>query len=61
MKILVEEYSKTEDIRVVTDNLNIHKEKSFYETFSEDEEKQILEKVEFLTRQNIRVGSMLPK
>src|SRR5450759_1625611 len=38
MKILViEEYSKAEVIRVVTDNLNIHKDKSFYETFSEDE------------------------
>jgi predicted pyridoxine 5'-phosphate oxidase superfamily flavin-nucleotide-binding protein len=32
---------------VVTDNLNIHKEKSLYETFSEDEAKQILEQVEF--------------
>ena len=27
--------------------LNIHKEKSFYEAFSEDEAKQILEKIEF--------------
>ena len=34
-------------IRLVTDNLNIHKEKSFYETFSEDEAKQILDKIEF--------------
>jgi hypothetical protein len=33
--------------RVVTDNLNIHREKSFYEAFSEDEAKQILEKIEF--------------
>ena len=48
MKVLViEEYSKAEVIRVVTDNLNIHKEKSFYETFSEDEAKQILDKIEF--------------
>jgi len=48
MKVLViEEYSKAEVIRVVTDNLNIHKEKSFYETFREDEAKQILDKIEF--------------
>ena len=48
MKILItEEYSKAEIIRLVTDNLNIHNEKSFYETFSEDEAKQILEKIEF--------------
>jgi hypothetical protein len=37
MKILViEEYSKADVIRLVTDNLNIHKEKAFYEAFSED-------------------------
>src|SRR5665647_849791 len=32
---------------VVSDNLNIHKEKSFYEAFSEDEAKKILDKIEF--------------
>ena len=48
VKILVtEEYSEAEVIRLVTDNLNIHKEKSFYETFSEEEAKQILDKIEF--------------
>jgi len=48
MKILVtEKYSEAEVIRLVTDNLNIHKEKSFYETFSEEEAKQILDKIEF--------------
>ena len=48
VKILVtEEYSEAEVIRLVSDNLNIHKEKSFYETFSEDEAKKILEKIEF--------------
>ena len=46
MKILItEEYSKAEIIRLVTDNLNIHNEKSFYETFGEEEAKQILEKI----------------
>jgi hypothetical protein len=36
VKILVTEYySESEVVRLVTDNLNIHKEKSFYETFSE--------------------------
>ena len=48
VKILVtEEYYEAEVIRLVTDNLNIHKEKSFYETFSEDEAKKILDKIEF--------------
>ena len=48
MKLLViEGFSGAEVLQVVTDNLNIHKEKSFYEAFSEDETKQILEKIEF--------------
>ena len=48
MKLLViEGFSGAEVLRVVTDNLNIHKEKSFYEAFSEDGAKQILEKIEF--------------
>jgi hypothetical protein len=48
MKLLViEGFSGAEVLRVVTDNLNIHKEKSFYEAFSEDEAKQIMEKIEF--------------
>ena len=48
MKVLViDEYSETEVVRVVSDNLNIHKEKSFYEAFSEDEAKKILKKIEF--------------
>jgi len=45
--LVIKEYSKAEVIRLVTDNLNIHKEKSFYETFSEEEAKKILEKIEF--------------
>ena len=48
MKFLViEDYSEAEVLRVVSDNLNIHKEKSFYEAFSEDEANQILDKIEF--------------
>ncbi|KKG15172.1 transposase, partial [Methanosarcina sp. 2.H.T.1A.3] len=48
VKILVtENYSEAEVIRLVTDNLNIHKEKSFYETFSEEEAKKILDKIQF--------------
>ena len=45
--LVIEEYSKAEVIRLITDNLNIHKEKSFYETFSEEEAKKILKKIEF--------------
>lgn len=44
--LVIEDYSEAEVIRLVTDNLNIHKEKSFYETFSEEEAKQILDKIE---------------
>jgi len=44
---VIKEYSEVEVIRVITDNLNIHKEKSFYEAFSEDEAKKIVEKIEF--------------
>ena len=48
MKVLVsDEYSETEVVRIVSDNLNIHKEKAFYEAFSEDEAKKILKKIEF--------------
>ena len=48
MKILIdEEYSNAEFIRLITDNLNIHNEKSFFEAFSEEEAKRILEKIEF--------------
>jgi hypothetical protein len=48
VKILVtEKYSEAEVIRLVMDNLNIHKEKSFYETFSEEEAKTIMDKIEF--------------
>jgi hypothetical protein len=32
---------------VVTYNLNTHKEKAFYETFSKDEAERILSKIEF--------------
>ena len=48
MKLLViDEYSEIEVVRIVSDNLNIHKEKAFYEAFSEDEAKKILKKIEF--------------
>ena len=44
---VIEEYSEIEVIRVITDNLNIHKEKAFYKAFSEDEAKKMQEKIEF--------------
>ena len=49
VKMLVdEEYpDDVEVIRLVTDNLNTHKEKAFYETFSKEEEESILNKIEF--------------
>jgi len=48
MKILInEKYSNVEFIRLITDNLNIHNEKSFYEAFSEEEAKKILDRIEF--------------
>ncbi len=48
VKMLVDEvYPNAEVIRLVTDNLNTHKEKAFYETFSKDEAERILSKIEF--------------
>lgn len=48
VKILVDEvYPDVGLIRLVTDNLNTHKEKAFYETFSKDEAERILSKIEF--------------
>jgi len=48
IKMLVdEEYPDVKNIRFVIDNLNTHKEKSFYEAFSEKEAKRILDKMEF--------------
>jgi len=45
--LIIEEYSEVDFIKLITDNLNIHNEKSFYEAFCEDEAKQILKKIEF--------------
>jgi len=48
VKMLVdEEYADVENIRLVMDNLNTHKEKSFYEAFSKEEAERILSKIEF--------------
>jgi hypothetical protein len=48
VKMLVdEEYADAEVVRLVTDNLNTHKEKAFYETFSKKEAERILSKIEF--------------
>jgi len=47
VKLLVDEYPDVEVIRLVTDNLSTHKEKSFYETFSKDEAERIMNKIEF--------------
>jgi hypothetical protein len=47
VKMLVDEYPDVGVIRLVTDNLSTHKEKSFYETFSKEEAERILSRVEF--------------
>ena len=48
VKMLVdEEYPDVEVVRLVTDNLNTHKKKAFYETFSKEEAERILTKIEF--------------
>ena len=41
------EYPDVEVIRIIADNLNTHKKKSFFETFSDDEAERILNKIEF--------------
>jgi hypothetical protein len=47
VKMVIDEYPNVEIIRLVIDNLNTHKEKSFYETFDKDEAERILSKIEF--------------
>lgn len=48
VKIIVDEkYSQIEFIRIIADNLNTHKEKAFYETFSKEEAERIISKIEF--------------
>lgn len=42
-----EEYPDAEVVRIVADNLNTHKIKSFFKTFSDDEAQRILNKIEF--------------
>lgn len=48
VKMLVDrEYHEVDVIRLVVDNLNTHKDKAFYETFSKDEAERIRGKIEF--------------
>jgi hypothetical protein len=49
MKLVVDEMytDDAEKIYVVCDNLNTHKEKAFYETFSKNEAERILNRIEF--------------
>ena len=48
MKRLVdEEYTEADVIRIVLDNLNTHFESSFYEAFDKEEARRILSKIEF--------------
>jgi hypothetical protein len=46
-RLVDKEYRDVKVIRLITDNLNTHKEKAFYETFSKDEAERILSKIEF--------------
>lgn len=49
MKWLIEnKYKKAKKVRIVMDNLNTHFEKSFYETFSKQESKRILKRIQFV-------------
>ena len=47
IKVLVEDYSEAKIIRLIMDNLNIHKEKSLEKAFGKEEAKKILKNVEF--------------
>lgn len=57
--------SHVKNIRLVMDNLNTHKEKSFYEVFSEEEAKRkrkgFWTRLNSITRQSMQAGLMLPK
>jgi hypothetical protein len=49
MKWIIEvQYKKAKKIRIVLDNLNTHFEKSFFETFSTQEARELLKRVEFV-------------
>lgn len=49
IKELIEmEYKEARKVRIVLDNLNTHFEKSFYETFSKQESKRIMNKIQFV-------------
>lgn len=49
MKWLIDKkYKKAKKIQIVLDNLNTHFKKSFYETFSEQECKRLLKKINFV-------------
>ncbi len=46
--LLEDQYEDATKLRVVLDNLNTHFEKSFYETFSKQESKKLLKKIQFV-------------
>lgn len=46
-RLVCEQYSGADTIRLVMDNLNTHNESSFYETFGAREAKRLLKKLEF--------------
>lgn len=45
--LLKGQYQQAKEVRIVLDNLNTHFEKSFYETFSKKEAKEILDQIIF--------------
>jgi len=47
-ELVEKEYKGALQVRIVLDNLNTHFEKSFYETFSKEEAKSLLKKVQFI-------------
>lgn len=46
-KGLLDKYPKVRIIHLVSDNLNTHNEKSFYETFEEEKAKELLSRIQF--------------
>jgi hypothetical protein len=52
--VIEAEYAHLEKVHLVVDNLNTHFEKSFYETFGQEEANRILKGVAYVADRNLQ-------
>ncbi|MFT4667052.1 MAG: hypothetical protein ACI8YQ_004365 [Polaribacter sp.] len=57
IKELSEHYPNAKCIRIVLDNLNTHGSHSFYEEFDAKTAAELTQKIDFILRQKVRLGS----